>query len=233
MLKLKPRPFPMIEMKRFTERKPVTIALGFASLPGVILCSDTQMTSDSGFKFEESKMLCAMEGPWSALGTYAGSPTMAKAVERQLGEYCYGLLESQSDEPTLGQFEKQLQRVVSRVCSKHRGPLQMLWALSLKEHVHLLKIDQKTINDVSDCACLGLGDSSLVRFLLENLYIVRTQDAVRTSAYIVRQAMKYVDGVGGKVEIYAIYRGGRWKRIKTNKLPSFKRLVSETSEQHL
>jgi hypothetical protein len=215
----------------------VTIALGFTSLPAVVLCSDTQMTSDSGFKFEESKMLAAMEGPWSVYGTYAGSPTMARAVERQLGEYCYKLLDSQEEgeEPTLEQFETQLQKILVRVCGKHRGPLQMLWAFSTKHHVHLLKVDQKTINDVMDHACLGIGDSSLVRFLLDNLHIVRTQDAAHTAAYIVRQAMKYVDGVGGKVEIWAIYRRGRHKEIETNKLPSvqqnrlFRRLVSETS----
>ena len=238
----RPRHFHKIEEKRLPKRKrkPLTIALGFTSLPGAILCSDTQMTSDSGFKFEESKMLNPIEWDgWGIFGTYAGSPAKARAVEYQMGEYCHELIErDRKAVPTIKQLERQLQKVIVQVSRKHRGPLQMLWVISLKKYLHMYRIDQKTLTPVYDFSCLGIGDSSLVRFLLDNLRSVRTQDAARGAAYIVQQAMKYVDGVGGSTEIWAIYRGGRWKALKTGALkpPSvqqhklFRKLTSETSE---
>ncbi len=200
-----------IETLRLPERKPVTIALGFTSLPGVVLCSDTQMTSDSGFKFEESKFLFPWEGgPGAAVGVYAGIPALAKSVERNLNEY----LSSQTKQPSATQFERGLQGILNRACNKQRGQLQMLWAYPTKECVHLYRVERRTITDVIDSECLGIGDSSLVRFLLENLPILRTRDAARTAFYIVSQAMKYVDGVGGTIEMCAIYRSGRVRRIE-------------------
>ena len=212
----KPLKFPAIETKRLPERKPMTIALAFTSEPGVVLCSDTQMTSDSGFKFEESKLLSAREAnTWGLFGIYAGDPELAHSVERQLTTLYSEVEEAPTDE----EFEQQLEKIVTRVCRKRRGQLVMYWAFSTQIYVRLFRVSQKTITDVVDFDCFGVGDSSLVRFLADNLRIVRTQDAARAASYIVRQAIKYIEGVGGSVETWAIYKSGRIETIGTSKLP--------------
>jgi len=60
---------------------------------------------------------------------------------------------------------------------------------------------------VSDFECLGVGDCSLVRFLTENLAHIPVASGMRAAYYIATQAIKYVDGVGGSIEILAIYPG--------------------------
>jgi hypothetical protein len=94
----------------------------------------------------------------------------------------------------------------------------MIWAFSEKEHVHLYRTDRRTINLMGDFECLGVGDCSLVRFLAENLSHIPVRDGIKAAYYIASQAMKYVDGVGGSIEILAIYRGGRirWLRQPKN-----------------
>jgi hypothetical protein len=38
---------------------------------------------------------------------------------------------------------------------------------------------------------------------------VPLQQGIRAAYFIAKEAMKYVDGVGGTIELIAIYRGGR------------------------
>jgi len=65
----------------------VTIALAFDCANGPVLCADTQMTSDGGFKFEDSKILDAAQSyGWGIWGTYAGNPQLAQSVHTQLYE---------------------------------------------------------------------------------------------------------------------------------------------------
>jgi hypothetical protein len=197
----------------------MTIALAIGSLPGVILCADTQMTSDAGFKFEESKMLMAGEADkWCAHGVYAGNRNLARAVERKIEDVLQSKFSALEKIPTPEEFETCLERVLHKLVSKTHSGLSMFWAFSEPNYVHLYKVSGRLITYVFDWDCIGVGDTSLVRFIAETYHIVRTQDAARTANFIVQQAIKYVDGVGGSVEMWAVYRGGLYKRLRTSKL---------------
>jgi hypothetical protein len=189
----------------------VTIALAFNCANGAVLCADTQMTNAGGFKFEESKILRPWDGTgWCACGTYAGSPTLAKSVDRQM----YEDLASRKTMPSSDEFEDTLQEILDRVCRRERrAPLQMLWALSLTDHVHLFRTQNRTITDVLDFQFLGVGDCSLVRYLIDTYCFIRVPNGLRAAYYIASQAAKYVDGVGGPIEALTIYRGGRYRMI--------------------
>src|SRR5690348_3921471 len=62
----------------------MTIGVGFRCMDGVVLCSDRQITSSAGHKYEERKILSHWTPEYRIVLSYAGFPDAARMMFRKL-----------------------------------------------------------------------------------------------------------------------------------------------------
>src|SRR5208282_3434119 len=82
-----PKPY-ILPNKR--ETKAMTIALGFPCIDGIVLCSDSQVTTPGAMKYHESKIHTVAwmgEGvEWTVGLTYSGNPDVMKSLFEKMSD---------------------------------------------------------------------------------------------------------------------------------------------------
>jgi len=58
----------------------MTIALGFKSHDGIVLCTDSQITKEGGLKFEGQKIRFILSDRWAVALAFAGSADLMQLV---------------------------------------------------------------------------------------------------------------------------------------------------------
>ena len=66
-----------------------------------------------------------------------------------------------------------------------------------------LKFDGKGLHKTENCAFLGVGDSSLLHFLVEMFYSpsMKVTEGINLALYLVQKAEDYIDGCGGPIDL--------------------------------
>src|SRR4029077_7471690 len=75
----------------------------------------------------------------------------------------------------------------------------------------LLKTERKAVSEVRNVDYVGVGDSSLLRYLSPLIVLGRlptTNQAQYLGTYLVQQAKCYVDGCGGSTQAMTLQRDG-------------------------
>jgi hypothetical protein len=189
----------------------VTIALGFHCPDGIVLCSDTQITNEAAFKYYEPKIFPIESGPdtgpWAVVLTYAGNTEQMKLVYERLRPELY----TSGQVPTLKFVREAYEAVLAKAYKqfKSRFNLATLCAISIPGERNLLLVSKNDLVRESSAECLGVGDSSLIKYLTAFLLplIFSTNHATLAGSYIVKQAKAYVDGCGGDTLTVALSNG--------------------------
>jgi 20S proteasome alpha/beta subunit len=187
------------------EVKAMTIGIGLTTPEGVVLASDTQVTVEGFFKDDDCKLReisFADEG--AVVASFAGYPSLMNIAYK-------GLVEALSavPRPEWKDIDKRIGASLSELRTKHPEEMacqQFLFAVSSPLQYPTLYRADGDVLSVEPWTCIGVGDSSLVRFLIGRFWRsdLSVECAILLAAYIVHYAKKYIDKVGGDTQIFVV-----------------------------
>ena len=190
----------------------MTIGVGFKCVNGIVLGADTQITWPGNHKYYENKIFARSEGlsdnPWSVAFTYAGNPNLAKSFHAKFIAAIPHIPRPVTEE--------KLQQAVEAVLSlftfdSDQNVLQMIGGLVAGGEPVLIETSGCVVNPVGQIASIGVGDSSVLRFLKPLIAdgVSRVRPAINAAIALVLQAKRYVDQCGGDTTI-VVLRRNRW-----------------------
>lgn len=190
----------------------MTVGVGFKCMDAVVLGSDTQITWPGYHKHYENKIFLHGAGgdnnPWSTGFTYAGSPNLAKSF--------HGKFVAATPLIPPPMTADKLQQAVETVLSlftfdNDQNSLQMIGGLVAGGEPVLIETSGCVVNRVARVASVGVGDSSVLRFLKPLIAdgVFRVRPAVNAAIALVLQAKRYVDQCGGETNV-VVLRRNRW-----------------------
>jgi hypothetical protein len=185
----------------------VSIGVGFKCLDGIVLCADNQITYPANHKYYERKIyshtIGTLEG--AVAFTFAGNPNLMKMFN---GKFQAGL--GLIPKPyTADKIHTLIETLLDQMDILDSDPdgLHLLCAIGTPSGMKLLKSDRKAIGDVTGFEYVGVGDSSVLRYLSPLLIrrpTLRINEAMNIGIYLVLQAKRYVDGCGGETDAISI-----------------------------
>lgn len=192
--------------------KAVTIGVGFLCADGILLCADTQITWPEAHKYYERKIFIRMRPQWTVGFTYAGNPNVAKSVDGKL-EAAIDLIPRPF---TVAKIQNCLEALLSTMDVLDTDPagLHMLCGVVAPEehHMIMLKTERKIVSRVRDFDYVGVGDSSLLRYMSVLIGAKpeyrKLAEAFPLAVYLVFQAKRYIDGCGGETDAVVIKPDG-------------------------
>lgn len=195
----KRRPVP----RPLAKPKAVSIGLGIRCTDGIVLCADRQFTAPNGFKYHEKKIVIEEGSGWSLAFVYAGLPGLLKEAKEKIMHLVRQLETKDITGDSIKSIADDVLTGMGRLYEATN--LQFLLAVSvfLEERPELLKFDGRSLHIADDFNCLAYGESSVVRFLADQLYSkqINTEAGASLGAYLVKKAEQYVDACGGPIDI--------------------------------
>ncbi len=199
----------------------VTIALGFQCHDGIVLCADRQITVPGYYKYQEEKIRTLGEGHgWVVASVYSGSPDLMNLlydkVSRRLAHPDF----VSAPEFQVGKkrtlevafVRKVLEESLSEIGRAYKKPVELetLCALSLLDELILLKTVGRLVVDANTAEYLGVGDSSLIRYLdsLLNIDSMDATQALQVGVGMVEKANQHIDGCSGGPDSVLVRRWG-------------------------
>jgi len=209
----------------------MTIGIGLTVPGGVVLASDTQVTVEGFFKDDDCKLReisFADEG--AVVASFAGYPSLMNIAYRQLAEMLSG-----PQRPAWDDIDKRIGTILSDLKAKHpenMGCQQFLFAVSSPTQYPTLYRADGDVLSVESWSCIGVGDSSLVRFLIGRFWKhdLSIECAILLAAYIVHYAKKYIDKVGGKTQIFVVRSRGDVQVLSGKSMDAVDQLLEEMED---
>ncbi|MGB7282923.1 MAG: hypothetical protein WBE13_11730 [Candidatus Acidiferrum sp.] len=183
----------------------MTIGIGLTTEEGVVIASDTQVTVEGFFKDDDCKLRkisFADEG--AVIASFAGYPSLMNIAYKELCDDLSG-----PPGPEWRDVDKRIGTMLSGLKTKYPEKMegqQFLFAVSSPFQPPTLYRADGDVLSVEPWACIGIGDSSLVRFLIGRFWKtdLSIECAILLAAYIVHYAKKYIDKVGGDTQIFVV-----------------------------
>jgi 20S proteasome alpha/beta subunit len=194
----------------FHRGKVVTIVVGLRCTDGIVLCADRQISVPGHHKYYEQKLYPVDGRDWVVVFGYAGFPDVMKEAH---GKIC-GKLNVPNLRPE--NVYDSCDEVLTTMASGRQFPdfnLSLLVAISIKGHpLELLTFGGKGLHRADGFTCLGVGESSLIRYLADALYspLIDVRFGESLAIYTVEKAKKYVDLVGGETDLIILKQDAQW-----------------------
>jgi hypothetical protein len=192
----------------------VTVGVGFLCDNGVVLCADTQITWPQNHKYYESKIYPHRTAHWTMVNTFSGDPSLAKSFNAKFDDAM-----SLINKPvTLALIADVIETTLSffdSVLTGDPGQLSMLCAVVVPDkEIALLKTTGTVVNRVVNYDYVGVGDSSVLRYLAQmvaHVHLVGLHSVFQATllgTYLVLKAKTFVDGCGGDTDIFIVRPNG-------------------------
>jgi len=213
----------------------VTVGIAFLGTDEIVIASDTQITYPQNHKYYESKIF-RYAFPGGVMGlTYSGNPSLAKMFDGKLAASLKIFTAISGSQ----QIQDLIETVLSLMDVLDSDPdgLFTLCGIALESgELRLVKTDRKAVSAVSKFDYIGVGDSSLVRFLtplVTSTHSYTREQAINLAVGLVLQAKRYVDGCGGDTETIVLSklgtltdtRGPFWQEKYFHQLEHFLRVA--------
>lgn len=223
-----PQKFDVLFPKRpkSQEREKMTIIAGFQCTTGVVVCADRLITRGDS-KYYEQKIKILLDDDLTLAVAGAGDLSLTREVFEKIVENL--------EEKTPGAVKESADKVLTdmgRLIPYEASPLGVefiIAASSLKDKAHLFAFSGKGLYTVEDYVFGGVGDSSLVRFLCENLFLppMTIAGAQLLGTYLVKKAKDYVSGCGGPTDIFGVYDNGKLEQLDVDVTADIERRLDE------
>ncbi len=181
----------------------MTIALGFQSRDGIALCTDSQVTKEGGLKFNSKKIEVLLYENRVVAFAYAGSPEVwplfLEEMQKKIEDESASLLGLLWHE----EIRAHLETVLISIAKKHRDKVfEVLCAASHHTNGRQLYYGTGKLVREAQWECLGVGDSSVVRYLSSVLHypVTSVMQCLFLGYYIVDQAKQFTDRCGGPTQ---------------------------------
>jgi 20S proteasome alpha/beta subunit len=196
----KPIQKPYIRSDR-QESKAMTIVLGFKCEGGIVLCADQQISAPDAFKYHERKITAVESGVCKVIFGYSGLPSLAREAQEKITK---GLHDAGTR--INGELVHSITDDVLTNMGRHYTDIQLQLLIATcvwLEQPELLKFDGKGLHKADDFNYLGIGDSSLIRYLAKTHYseTLDIDAGLNLGIYLVRKAEQHIDHCGGPIDI--------------------------------
>jgi hypothetical protein len=200
----------------------------------VVIAADQQHSAQGYHKFNQEKILLIDGLQWCVVLAYSGAENIAKEVKQKLEDRLF-----RYDKPEEGIFTDEqvihdtAEEVLLEVSQRYyESKLQMFVGASTTLGTPMLWIfDEKSFREVDDLIYLGVGESSITRYLKDRMspteyermtgqgYSLERQ--IDLAIYIVEQAKNYVDGCGGPTNVVVLPEGkNSWDWLEEKEIES-------------
>ncbi|MBZ5663396.1 MAG: hypothetical protein LAO30_02220 [Acidobacteriia bacterium] len=187
----------------------MTIAAGYLCDTGVIICADTQ-ESIQGFVKTSTEKVKLFSGS-SYTVAFAGAGGNSVQIDMVVQEICDELKEEEP--PSLVGFKVLLHGVLDRLFPQPYYPkndpeVELLLAVRENQQTHLFVVFDNVFAESTEYDCVGSGvvlaKSMLQQHWKRSYSLV---EAYIVSAYVLYHAKRWVDGCGGKSDIFLLPNG--------------------------
>lgn len=191
----------------------MTIGVGFLCADGIVLCADAQMTAADSHKYYECKIYTRRESQATAAFTFAGNPSLMKAFYAKFVQ-AMGAIAAPA---TADQLQDAIETVLSMMdtLDADRQGLYMLCGIAAAQReLRLLKTEAKLVSPVAHFDYVGIGDSSLLRylsFMTMSRPLTSTRQAYVLGTYLVMAAKRNIDGCGGDTNALILQSHGTFE----------------------
>lgn len=191
----------------------MTAVVGVRCDDGIVICADRQVSVPGAFKYFEKK-IDVIERPNDEhiIIGYSGLPTLAKEAREKLSTR----LDENEFQKTLAEVVHELVDNVLTEMGRHYVALELellIGTAVLLDSPTFLKFDGKGLHKADNFSFLGVGDSSLLRYLASVLYSpnLTLSEIQNLAIYLVAQAESYIDHCGGPIDLYYMGLGGGYE----------------------
>jgi 20S proteasome alpha/beta subunit len=205
----------------------MTIAVAVTYEYGIVLCSDRLITHGGMFSHYEKKAVSfatARDCSVAICGTTDDYDVMRSVVQGIADRFKF---DPELDEKPI--LRDVLDQELARMYSKplvNSPTLELLVAetntVGLDCDFKLYKTSGPHVMSANPFDCVGIGDTSLVRYISDNLYDPRisAQNAIALGIYLVQMAKRYMPQyVGGQTDVFDI-TGGNCIQINEKEIKS-------------
>jgi len=186
----------------------MTIALGLPCSEGLLICADEEVSARGEDKYYEERISCVDLFGSALVSSYGGSSDLWKEAVEKISRR---LLELQGpdEEGDVCVTPQAIYDTADEVFAGMGRPsnLQMLMGVGgVFNTPELFVFDQGAMHRAGAIACVGAGESSLIRYLAENLYApsMTLEAAKNLGIYLISKAARYVSGVGPPMDAIVI-----------------------------
>lgn len=186
----------------------MTIALGLPSREGLLICADEEVLvggpDKNPAKYYEERISCVDLFGSALVSSYGGSSDLWKEATEKIT--CRLLeLQGPEEEGDVCVIPQTIYETADEVFTGMGRPsnLQMLIGVGgVFGAPELFVFDQGAIHRASGITCVGVGDSSLIRYLAESLYSpsMSLEAAKNLGIFLISRAAQYVNGVGAPID---------------------------------
>jgi 20S proteasome alpha/beta subunit len=186
----------------------MAIALGLPCRDGLIICADEQVLAEGASKYQEERIFCLELFGTVFVSSYAGVPGLWKEatekISRKLSE-----LQGPDEEGDVCVTPHAIYDSADEVFTAMGRPanLQMVMAVGgVFGSPELFVFDRGAMHRAPSFTCVGAGESSVIRYLADNLYSpdMSLEAAKNLGIYLISIAAQYIHGVGSPMDAVVV-----------------------------
>jgi 20S proteasome alpha/beta subunit len=203
--------------------KAMTVAVGLWCDDGLVFCTDSQITVTGGLKYPAKKIFNYSYRNWAVSMAYSGSPEMMGLIDEKF----YGEMlnpKYDDDECWEDNVRSVIEKVLHQVIKKHkRHHIELLCGTMMGADIQGLWRTQNTlVVDAEIGECIGVGDSSVLRFISDVLVQPRMTitEGIVIACYMVSKAITYIDGCDGPLQA-TVLADGKYYELDMDKFGEF------------
>ncbi len=198
----------------------MTAVVGFRCETGIVLGADRQVSAPGAFKYFEKK-IDVIERPSGEkiMVGYSGLSSLAREAREKLIarlDETQAALEEDDNNP--GKIVQEAADFVLTGMGRLYGGLELellIGTSSIFSKPAFLEFDGKGIHNADDFSFLGVGDSSLLRYLAAVLFSPKMTipEVSNLAIYLIGQAISFIDHCGGSIDLYSMNYGGDYEAM--------------------
>jgi len=186
----------------------MTIAVALPCKEALLICADEQVAGPNGEKYFEERISCVELFGSVVVSSYGGVSELWKEATDKIGRR---LLELQGpdEEGDVCVTPQAIYDTADEVFNGMGRPLNLQMVIGVGgvfDTPELLVFDQGAIHRATGITCVGAGESSVIRYLADNLYSpsLSLEAAKNLGIYLISKAAQYVNGVSAPIDAVVI-----------------------------
>jgi 20S proteasome alpha/beta subunit len=186
----------------------MSMALGLPCRDGLLICADEEVQGPSGNKSYEERISCVDLYGSVLVSSYAGAPELWKEATDKITHQLIGL-QGPEEEGDVCVTPHAIYETADEVFTAMGRPanLQMLMAVGgVFNSPELFVFERGAMRRTGGFVLLGGGESSMVRYLADNLYSpsISMEMAKSLGIYLIAKAAQYMGGVGAPIDVVVV-----------------------------
>jgi len=186
----------------------MTMAVGLPCRDALLICADQEIAAQGGDKYYEERISSVDLFGSALISSYGGSCDLWKEAIEKISRKLLGL-QGPEEEGDVCITPQAVYETADEVFTGMGRPsnLQMLIGVGgVFNSPELFVFDHGAMHRAAGVTCVGAGESSLIRYLADNLYsaTMTLEAAKNLGIYLVSKAAQYVNGVGPPIDAIVI-----------------------------